>query len=72
MNRVVLLTICVCFVLIGSGLCVGAEGDDYWPTWRGPRATGAAVKGNPPVKWSESENVKWKVEVPGASLKTAS
>jgi outer membrane protein assembly factor BamB len=27
--------------------------------------TGAAVRGNPPVEWSESKNVKWKVEIPG-------
>lgn len=42
-----------------------APGDEYWPTWRGPKATGVALKGNPPLTWSESQNVKWKVEVPG-------
>jgi outer membrane protein assembly factor BamB len=44
---------------------MAAGADDYWPTWRGPAATGAAAKGNPPVTWSESENIKWKVELPG-------
>jgi outer membrane protein assembly factor BamB len=39
--------------------------DEYWPTWRGPAANGTAPKGNPPVTWSESENIKWKVEIPG-------
>jgi outer membrane protein assembly factor BamB len=43
----------------------GESAGDYWPAWRGPDATGAARKGNPPVTWSETENVKWKVEVPG-------
>ncbi len=38
---------------------------DFWPQWRGPLATGAAVKGNPPVKFSESQNLKWKTPIPG-------
>jgi outer membrane protein assembly factor BamB len=46
-----------------SALAAGA--DDYWPAWRGPAANGTAAKGNPPVTWSESENIKWKVEIPG-------
>jgi len=37
----------------------------YWPQWRGPEATGFAPKGNPPIEWSETKNVKWKVEIPG-------
>jgi len=41
------------------------SGSDYWPTWRGPSATGAAQKGNPPLTWSETENIKWKVKLPG-------
>ena len=36
-----------------------------WPEWRGPYANGTAPAGNPPIAWSESSNVKWKVEIPG-------
>jgi outer membrane protein assembly factor BamB len=43
----------------------GAAGDEYWPTWRGPNRTGVSAKGNPPVTWSESENIKWKVRLTG-------
>ncbi len=43
------------------------SGEDYWPTWRGPNADGVAVKGDPPITWSETENVKWKVPVPDSS-----
>jgi outer membrane protein assembly factor BamB len=50
--------------LVGSPAWAAA-GDDFWPTWRGPRATGAALEGNPPTTWSETENVKWKAEIPG-------
>jgi outer membrane protein assembly factor BamB len=37
----------------------------YWPQWRGPAATGVAPHGEPPLSWSETENVRWKVRVPG-------
>ena len=41
----------------------GAE--TYWPQWRGPLATGVTPDGDPPVRWSEEENIRWKVPVPG-------
>lgn len=37
----------------------------HWPRWRGPDATGVARDANPPVEWSESKNVRWKVPIPG-------
>lgn len=42
------------------------SGEDYWPTWRGPNSDGVAVKGDPPIEWSETQNIKWKVAVPGS------
>jgi outer membrane protein assembly factor BamB len=39
--------------------------EDNWHQWRGPTATGVAVRGNPPLRWSESKNVAWKTELPG-------
>lgn len=36
-----------------------------WPAWRGPNATGVSTSAKPPVEWSESKNVRWKVEIPG-------
>jgi outer membrane protein assembly factor BamB len=41
-----------------------------WPQWRGPLATGAAIKGNPPVDFGESKNLKWKREIPGKGHST--
>lgn len=38
---------------------------ENWPQWRGPHASGVAPSANPPATWSESENVRWKVEIPG-------
>lgn len=44
--------------------------DDNWPMWRGPTGNGVALKGNPPTTWSESENIKWKISLPGSGLST--
>ena len=46
------------------------NGLDNWPAWRGPLATGEAPRGNPPVRWSETENVRWKLELPGLGHST--
>jgi outer membrane protein assembly factor BamB len=37
-----------------------------WHQFRGPQDTGVAPMGNPPIEWSETKNIKWKVPIPGA------
>jgi len=38
-----------------------------WPEWRGPTRNGIAAPGQaPPVEWNETNNVLWKVPIPGA------
>ncbi len=44
---------------------LGAGDNDYWPTWRGPDSMGISKKGNPPLTWSETENIRWKVKLTG-------
>lgn len=39
--------------------------DRYWPQWRGPLATGVSPTATPPLEWSETRNVRWKIEIPG-------
>src|ERR1051325_1122577 len=55
--------------LVGLGLSINAalaaSADDNWPQWRGPHQDGVAPKADPPMTWSETKNVKWKVAVPG-------
>jgi outer membrane protein assembly factor BamB len=45
----------------------GAQVSDprYWAQWRGPEATGVSRTATPPVEWSETENIRWKIEIPG-------
>ncbi len=57
-------------LLLGLGWFspAGAQPSDaqrYWGQWRGPEANGVARHADPPLTWSETENVAWKVQVPG-------
>ncbi len=36
-----------------------------WPQWRGPLANGVAPQANPPLQWSETNNLRWKIPLPG-------
>src|SRR5258705_11798759 len=38
---------------------------DSWPQFRGPGSTGVVDDPKLPDKWSATENVAWKVEIPG-------
>ena len=41
-------------------------GENDWPWWRGPSQNGiASPDQDPPLSWSESENIAWKAKVPG-------
>jgi outer membrane protein assembly factor BamB len=44
--------------------------EKYWPQWRGPYATGVSRTADPPTEWSETKNIRWKVEVPGRGSST--
>jgi outer membrane protein assembly factor BamB len=37
----------------------------FWAQWRGPYANGVSKYADPPLEWSETKNVRWKVEIPG-------
>jgi outer membrane protein assembly factor BamB len=43
----------------------GTETELFWPQWRGPYASGVSRYAEPPVEWSETKNIRWKIEVPG-------
>ena len=42
------------------------EGAKYWPRWRGPSGQGLAAGSGYPDTWSPTQNIVWKVPVPGA------
>jgi len=56
------------FAALLACLCMAHAGD--WPTWRGPLGTGVSEEKNLPTRWSRSENVKWRVDLPEPSNST--
>jgi outer membrane protein assembly factor BamB len=52
-------------------LCIAANagadsaGEKFWPQWRGPLGTGVGPQADPPLTWSETNNIKWKLALPG-------
>ncbi len=36
-----------------------------WPGFRGPLRNGVATECDPPLTWSDSENLRWKADLPG-------
>jgi len=64
--------ILICFLALPL---LAAESADqaalaYWPHWRGPLDSGVAPQADPPLTWSETNNVRWKVKIPGAGTAT--
>lgn len=43
----------------------GAVMAENWPAWRGPHGDGASHESNVPFQWSETQNILWKVPIPG-------
>ncbi|WP_397569741.1 PQQ-binding-like beta-propeller repeat protein [Schlesneria sp. T3-172] len=41
-----------------------------WPSWRGPTGDGISTEKNLPVEWSPTQNVAWKLELPGPAGST--
>lgn len=50
------------FAVVLSGLNVDAEN---WTRFRGPNGQGISGENNLPVKWSATQNVVWRTEIPG-------
>jgi len=43
---------------------------EWWPWWRGPLGNGVSPDGDPPLHWSETRNVRFKVKLDGDGLAT--
>src|SRR3954447_9048504 len=57
-----LLTLALCWFVTTSGAVL--PGED-WPQFRGPDGQGHSTERGLPVQWSETQNIAWKVPVPG-------
>src|SRR5262245_26039939 len=50
----------ICLTVTTASMLAG-----NWPGWRGPEGNGVSADKNLPLKWSDKENVRWRVELPG-------
>ena len=57
----------VLFALLSFSSSVFAEN---WAQWRGPFHNGSTTETNLPTKWSQTENIAWVADLPGASAAT--
>ena len=61
-----LLTLTLFAALLVSAFAqTDSAAERFWGQWRGPYATGVSKTAEPPLEWSESKNVRWKIEIPG-------
>jgi outer membrane protein assembly factor BamB len=60
----------LCVLIPGLSQADEKSADRFWPQWRGPLSTGVAPHANPPVEWSENQNVRWKTALPGTGHST--
>jgi outer membrane protein assembly factor BamB len=58
-------TVFACALSSFSVIACAQNPDANWPDFRGPLGNGHSVSAQPPQKWSESEQVRWKVAVSG-------
>ncbi len=69
------LPLAVCVILFLSATVVNADevgaisktipSNADWPRWRGPHADGVADDSKLPIHWSQSDNLRWSVKLPG-------
>ncbi|MCA8996993.1 MAG: PQQ-binding-like beta-propeller repeat protein [Planctomycetaceae bacterium] len=52
-----------------SGVALDASADPTlnvpWPMWRGPDSQGVVADADPPIQWSDTKNIRFRVGIPG-------
>lgn len=67
-RRYCLQAICLGIILLQN--FPAAAQTENWPRWRGPRNDGTSSEIGIAAKWSKTENVKWRLELPGPAPST--
>ena len=63
-SSIPLLRLSVTIPLSSLVFSLSVHAADSWQDYRGPNQDGHAGDAGLPLSWSESENVKWKTEIP--------
>ena len=57
-------------LLFASLILVGTLSADNWHQWRGPSNDGISQATDAPVHWSQTENIQWRLPLPGEAGST--
>ncbi|MFK7735083.1 MAG: PQQ-binding-like beta-propeller repeat protein [Pirellulaceae bacterium] len=68
--KIPLLAVAFLALSLTQASLFGDSTDENWHQWRGPDGTGVSPTADPPVEWSETKNVKWKVAIDGKGTST--
>lgn len=60
-----------CLIAFALLLMTSAAHADNWGHWRGDTGNSVSFTAKPPTHWSSTENVKWKVAIPGSGSGSA-
>jgi len=52
-------------VMFGSSVADQVARAENWPQWRGAKHNGISGEANIPTKWSKTENIAWRLPLPG-------
>ncbi len=63
MFKAILSATTASLLFVSTALVAG--GAENWPQWRGPRGDGTSRETGLPVTWSRTENVAWRLPLPG-------
>ena len=69
----VITSTCLAFILASIGAVRGQGVEDFadqWHQWRGPEANGVSKTAKPPIEWSDTKNIRWKVSIEGQGNST--
>lgn len=53
------------FSVVAFAFFAGVAHAEDWPAWRGPRLDGSSLEKNLPLKWTATENIAWRADIPG-------
>ena len=70
MNRQKIASLVLIFSLFGLYIPSFVQGEENWTQWRGANNSGFASNSSPPLVWSESKNIRWKVAIDGNGSST--
>ena len=56
--------------LLAAFVFLGYSSADNWHQWRGPNNDGVSQATDVPIHWSQTENVQWRLPLPGAAGST--